>query len=730
MTVVKAHLDFETGSACDLKKAGTVRYSQHHTTRVWGFCYRIGSGLVQRWMPGYSEPEDLLEFIRNGGIVVAHKADFERHVWNNVMRGKYGYSHWPELTPHQQECTMARSYAMNLPGSLEKVAEILGVENQKDMEGSAAMKRLMKPRKVNIDGSLTWWSEGDEGAALVERNMVYCANDVLAECDVDEKVPSLSDYEQQVWIFDQVINDRGVKFDVPASERAAELTAHAKKRADRQMRSITNGGVRKVSEVGKLVDWINSEGVPCDAVKKGTFKELVFNASMAENQAVQDAVELRRDTSKTSTAKYPKILECVNDDDRIRMMLQYHGAGTGRWAGRMVQPQNFPRFDDENPAEAEAVAYLVQGLNDNDIPITELYEIMEMTYGRTLHWLSKALRSMMLADDGMIFRGGDFSNIEGRANAWLAGEDWKIDAFLAYDNKTGPDLYKLSYANSFAVSVEDVTKALRQIGKVQELASGYQGGVGAYISMAEKYTLEVFDLATTTYENVDPLVWLEVEEKYKSATDKHGLRAFEWTALKLLVNGWRSAHPMIVQSWWDYQDAAIAAIDNPGDIYDVADMSTKGNQPIGKVRYMSDGNYLYCCLPSGRVISYAQPWLEQVELKRDRADGTQYTTWQTKIRFMGVDSYTKKWGQQSLYGGLLCENVVQATARDVMVESMFRVEQAGYPIILTVHDEILSETFPTHGSVDEFRELMAVLPAWATGLPLAVDAWEDKRYVK
>lgn len=739
----KAHIDFETASACDLMKAGTVRYAEHPSTRTWGFCWRIGTGPVYRWMPGYPDPDVLLEHIANGGKTVAHNAAFERIIWNYVLRGRYGLSHWPALTPHQQTCTMARAQAMNLPAKLEQLAAVLGVENQKDMEGAAVMKKLMKPRKVNLDGTLLWWdgsiTEGHqviriddktgEGQARLERNMVYCEGDVLAECDIDDKVPELSEAEQQLWIFDQIVNERGVKFDIPIVERAAELVDFAKKDADRKMRKLTNGKVRKVSEVSKLVDWLNEQGIPCDSVKKGNMKELVFHSEMAENSATKAAVQLRKDASKTSTAKYAKMLDCVSHGDRIRFMLAYHGASTGRWAGRMVQPQNFPRFDDDNPKEKAIVSWLIE-LLASDIPIADVYEHMDVVHGECLPWLSKALRSMMVADDGKKFIGGDFSNIEGRVNTWLAGEDWKLDAFRAYDEGHGPDLYKVAYSSSFAVDIASVDKPKRQIGKVQELASGYQGGVGAYISMAEIYDIEIFDLARTVQEGADPEKWEEIRQGYHSATDKHGLREFEWTAVKLLVTSWRAAHPAIVQSWWSYQDAAIAAVDSPGQIFDVAHMSEGSSFKSGRVRFMSDGNYLYCCLPNGRVISYAQPWLEYEEVTRVRKDGTEYTTTQTKLRYWGMDSYTKKWSRLSLYGGLICENVVQAVSRDLLVESMFRVEQAGYPIVLTVHDEILAEPDVAFGSVEHFTDLMSVLPTWAEGLPLAVAAWEDQRYVK
>lgn len=280
--------------------------------------------------------------------------------------------------------------------------------------------------------------------------------------------------------------------------------------------------------------------------------------------------------------------------------------------------------------------------------------------------------------------GADLSNIEGRINAWLAGERWKVQAFRDYDAGAGPDLYVLTYARSFGVAVDAVSKAERQIGKVQELALGYQGGVGAFQSMAAVYGLKVTD---------------ERADELKTA--------------------WRDAHPAIVQSWWDLQDAAIDAVANPGCIVPVLN---------DLIRYKVDRGFLWCKLPSGRVLAYAAPRIVWGKIKR--RDGSELE--KRQVEYEGVDSVTKRWGPQRLYGGLQCENIVQAIARDVIAEAMFRAETAGFPIILTVHDEILAEVEDASAghTAETIEALMCVVPKWAPGLPLAAKAWEDKRYVK
>lgn len=721
-TVLKAHIDFETGSPQPLGAANSVgvyRYAEDPGTRVWGFCWRIGDGMVYEWRPGYPDPDELLEHIANGGIVVAHNAAFERIIWNWVIVQRY-CSHWPMLSAHQQECTMARAAAMALPGSLDKLGQVLNTASQKG--DNSAMLKMCKPRRTNPDGTLVWWHEDPAFRHLYDDNMKYCRQDVYTECDIDVKLPPLAADEQACWAFDQVINDRGVPIDVEFVTRAVALVDVAKKRADQEMRRLTRGHVRKVTEVDKIVSWLNSRGIICTSMRKGDVDDLVFQTELINDPDAEAVIRLRRAASKTSVAKFAKMVKMVCSDGRLYGNLRWHGARTGRWAGSGVQLQNFPRFDHENNLEVSIVEWLIE-LLASDMPITDVHECIYTVHGEVLGWLSKALRSSIKATPGKKLVGGDFSNIEGRVNAWLGREAWKLIAFREYDAGTGPDLYKLAYARSFGVDVKDVTKAQRQIGKVQELALGYQGSVNAFITMGANYNVNPYDIAKVVEAVAPAEQWDKIAATYKSARDKSGLQEREWTALKIVVVNWRDAHPGIVSSWWAYQDAAIQAVDFPGTIVHVQD----GLIPV---RYMSDRNFLYCCLPSGRVISYAQPWVHEEQEERTRNDGSTYTTTKRSVRFWGMDSTTKQWSVQYLYGGLQCENIVQATARDLMVPAMFAVEQSGYPVILTVHDEILSEVDEAFGSADEYAAIMSRLPYWAHGLPLAAAAWEDRRYVK
>lgn len=724
------HIDFETRSATDLTKAGVFRYVEDPTTWPWGFCYEFdGDPNVYEWRPGWPDPVKLLAHIRSGGIVKAHNAVFEREVWNSVIVARI-CPHWPRMTIRQQDCTMSRAAAVSLPQALEKLGEALDLPFKKDMEGHAVMRKQMKPRRYNEDGSVTWWDNPE----LTDKNMAYCAQDVRTEIAADLALPPLTERSRRLWELDQVINERGIPIDTHAVERAAQLVEFAKKQNDKIMRDITDRAVPKCSNDKKIIEWLNSRGVQCTSLAKGEVEDVVFMAGVADDEAAMDAIKLRQAAWKTSTAKYRAMQKCVNSDGRIRGLLNFQGAGPGRWAGRLVQPQNFPRnlggpeekFDDD--FLATKIAWL-HDLLASARSVRDVYEMIVAVHGplEVLHLLSKALRSVIKAPEGKRFVGGDFSNIEGRINAWLANEMWKVQAFADFDRGVGHDLYKLAYARSFGVPVEDVGKGQkRQIGKVQELALGYQGGVRAYLTMGANYGVNPYELSKPVYEATNAAQWDATAMRYHAPNaQKHDLFEREWTALQVLVDNWRSANPAIVQSWWNYQDAAIEAVAAPGNI--VYPEHTR------RVSYYADGRSLWCTLPSGRLIHYSSPWVvEEYREYQDRKTGEMKSRLTRKVNFKGLDSVTKQWRTNSLYGGLQCENIVQGTAADVLFDAMFRLEAEGYPIILTVHDEVLAEVdkFNNYHNQEHFADVMSVLGPEYDGLPVSVGAWEDERYVK
>jgi len=686
----------------------------------------MNDGPVKEWRPGWPDPVDLLEHIRSGGKTVAHNAAFERLMWNSVVRVRI-CPWWPELTTKQQDCTMARAAAIAHPQSLDMLCTVLETENRKDRAGHAIMMKQAKPRAFLPDGTIVWWDDPE----LTNSNMAYCAKDVLTECDIDTKIPQLSPRWRQVWEFDQLINDRGVHIDRNAVSKIADLVEVAKKEADKTMRNITGRTVPKCTNVGKIIDFLNGRGITAATLKKGDQEDLIYIADLRNDPVARDVIQLRQSTSKTSTAKYAAMLKCVCKDNRIRGLLNFHGASTGRWAGRLVQPQNFPRVDPDDKVLEGKIVWLHELLK---LPLTprEVYEHIEAVWGATecLSLLSKALRSMIIAEEGYKLVGGDFANIEGRVNAWLGGELWKLDAFRDYDNGTGPDLYKVAYARSFGVPVETIGKGQkRQIGKVQELALGYQGSVGAFITMGDTYGVNPFELSGPVQAAATAHQWDMVASEYAGSSNKHGLQEREWTAIKIIVNNWRAAHPAIVQSWWEYQDAAIEAVGAPGNVVRAAGV---GNQ-ARNVSYYSDGRCLWCVLPSGRMICYPAPELVQEPQEyTDRETGEKKIRFRRKVTYWGLDSVTHQWAKSSLYGGMQCENIVSGTACDILVDAMFRVEDAGFPMILSVHDELLTEpsAYEPHLNEHVFARVMSQIGPEYEGLPISVSAWEGERYLK
>lgn len=743
-------LDFETRSRVSLKKAGAYRYSIDASTQCVIASYCFDNGPIRRWRPLEDRPpEDLVWHVADGLKVVSH-GPFERIIWNNTLRRSYQFM--PIMQIEQMSDLMIRAFACNLPGSLEQLAKVLGIP-EKDMEGHALMMKLSKPRRVEADGTIIWWEHEDD----ILRQERYCDQDVRVEREAHIRLPELSTTETELWHIDQRINDRGIPIDRTFVDRAIKLVDYAKKQADREIANLTDGAVGKATEVGKIVTWLQSRNIGTTSLQKGDRQRLLELAAVLGDTEATETIELRSTAGKTSTAKYRAIEASIGPDDHGRGWLQFMGAQqTGRWAGRVVQPQNFPRVSDD--AEAGVVAWVVDLTRDTVRPLEEVYDLIELAGPprlvngekqnglATLAWLAKALRSTIVAPPGHLLVGGDFSNIEGRINAWLANEQWKIQAFRDYDAGSGPDLYKLAYARAFNMPVDKVTKPLRQIGKVIELQCGYQGGVGAFITQADTYLLNLPSMARTIMSTTPAEVWDGVAAKYEHARDKFDLDEATWTGIKVAVLGWRKSNPLIVESWWELQDAAITAVERPGSRVPVYN---------GLVYYLSDKYYLYCILPSGRPIMYAQPHIAIVE-EEVIWDGRQYIDTDTLfpaeldaliklgykvvsrkrrgVRFYGL-SDTKQWTRKGLYGGYQCENIVQAIARDFMADAMKRAEAAGYELRLTVHDELISCIKPQwyDRTVDHERYylwLMTQLPQWANSFPMAASVWSGDRYTK
>ncbi len=369
------------------------------------------------------------------------------------------------------------------------------------------------------------------------------------------------------------------------------------------------------------------------------------------------------------------------------------------------------------------------------------HDLIELNSGPVTPVLSRALRAMLIAKPGRKLVGADFSGIEARVSAWMSGEEWKLQAFRDFDAGTGPNLYNLAYARAFGIPAESIRKGSTEydIGKKAELSCGYQGAIGAYLRFSPRVDGIAKTIKARFYGTES---WRKAEDQYASANNRYKLSADEWISVKIVVNAWRESNPRIVQSWWDRQDAAVAAVDAPGARQDVCD---------GKISYLAAEGFLWCRLPSGKLLAYCRPRL--VETREDflvDADGEMFPADEftadeiaarvaggatlkegrrrTQVQFDGTNQKTRQWGPQRLYGGLQCNNDVQGTARELLRFAMHNVEAAGYEIVMHTHDDLAAEVAQEFGSIEHFAGLMSIVPDWIRGLPLAVKGWSGRRY--
>jgi len=658
------HIDFETRSVVDLRKTGVYVYAEDPTTNAWCAAYAFDDGPVRVWLPHQPCPLELLIHVSNGGAMWAHNANFERAIWEHVLTPRYG---WPLPDIKQWNCTMARAYAMALPGALDSAAAALGISEAKDPVGYRTMLRMSKPRRYNEDGTPVWWDD----PVRVKELVAYCQQDVVVERELHTRLIDLRLMEKRIWLLDQQINDRGVRVDKALCNAAKPIIAMALEQLNREIKTLSQGMIPSVDSVAKIIAFCQHRGVDTDSVAADVVEELLTQVLPDD---VRRILEIRAEAGKASVKKIDALLMGCSKDGRARGLLAYHAASTGRWAGRRFQPQNIKRPTDK--AQGDLIKIIMTGS----------ISAVRMLAGSPLEVIGDVIRGMLIAAPGASFYAADYSNIEGRALAWLAGETWKIAAFQDFDSGFGPDLYKLAYARSFGIGPSKVDDDQRQIGKVMELALGYQGGVGAFQSMAQNYGVKIEDS-----------------------------RAEE------LKNAWRDAHPNIKQFWYDTEDAAISAVRQKGKTV-----------PCGKLAFKVAGSFLFMRLPSGRALTYPYPKL--VETKTPWGTDKLSLTYKSVVnpsnarRVVDDPGNSSNWARISTYGGSLVENATQAVARDVMAEAMLRVEAAGYPIVLTVHDEVVCEA--VHGDVDEFKDLMEQVPEWAEGFPITAKAWTGTRYKK
>lgn len=696
------HIDLESRSICDLTRRNAYVYFEDSTTEIICLAWAFDNEEPALWWPGAPCPDRVRWHIEAGGLVSAWNAAFERLAIRQVLGPKYG---WPVPKLEQYRCTMTQAYAMGLPGKLEQAAPALKLPITKDDVGKRIMLQLCKPRKARKgerpDG--LYWHDDPEKIA---RLGAYCLVDVKTEQAIAAILPQLKKSELELWFLDQRLNDLGVYIDENLCLQAQKVVAQTQTRLDAEMREVTGMAVRGVSNVGELTAFCRVNGVDAASVAKDDLAELLMRDDLSP--AVRRALEIRQEGAKTSVAKINKFLSCRQADGRMRGNLQFHGASTGRWAARGAQLQNLSRPTVDAPMD-DIVADLRKGNA----------ELIEMLYGPAMTVVSDAIRGMIAAPPGRKMLAADLSQIEARMTAWFGGQHDVLEAFRRADRKEGPDIYIVTATGIYRVKDGVITKAdpRRNVGKVAILALGFAGGAGALLKMAKNYGLDLLDARESVLASASPEAIEAAEEAWVARGKASGVFHDRWTTAELIKIAWRKANPATAAMWRTVEDAAIAAVKEPGTL-----------QTAGKLRYRKAGSWLHCCLPSGRVIAYAFPSVRSTETPFKSSTGE--PIFKDKLYFWAVDSFTKKWSEQGAYGGLLFQNGVQATARDVMAGGMKRAEAAGYDLCLTVHDENVAEADIDFGSADEFGAFLTEGEPWMAGLPVAAEAWEGPCYKK
>ncbi|MGR7380834.1 DNA polymerase [Klebsiella aerogenes] len=667
---------------------GTHAYAEG--AEVMLFAWAIGDEPVSVWdltagepIPGplfkaITDPDTLLYF---------HNSHFDRTVLRHTL---------PRLAPPVERWrdTMVQALAHSLPGALAALCEVLGVpqDKAKDKEGKSLIQLFCKPRPKN---SKLRRATSKTHPVEWQRFVAYAGLDIEAMREVYKRLPkwNYQGTELALWHCDQRINDRGVCMDVQLAQAAIEAVDLEQKRLAKRTQVMTDGEVQAATQRDAMIKHIvESYGVELPDMQRSTLERRIADPDLPS--PVKELLAIRLQASTTSTSKYKSLMKGISSDGRLRGTLQFCGASrTGRWAGRLFQPQNLPRPTLEQERIDEGIEALKSGCADL------LFDnVMELT--------SSALRGCIMAPAGKKLVVSDLSNIEGRKLAWLAGEQWKLAAFRQYDEGTGPDLYKLAYAKAFNITPDEVTKYQRQIGKVMELGLGFGGGVAAFLTFALVYGLDLEELATAALPNIPRDVQREAKSWYDESVKRkatYGLSERVFIACDSLKRLWRRAHPETCDFWYQLERTVRAAIATP-----------KKTLYCGYLKVRRDGAWLRIQLPSGRALCYPSPTIEK-----------------GNITYMGINSYSRKWQRLKTYGGKLVENVTQAAARDVLAGNMPLIENAGYSIVLTVHDEVICEAQDTDDYTDAaLSSLLSTNPEWAPDIPLNAGGFEAYHYRK
>lgn len=604
-------LDLETYSSVELGKAGVYKYVESPGFEILLFGYSVDGGEVQvvDLANGETVPPEIIAALTDDTVMKwAFNANFERiclSKWLGLPIGQY-------LAPHSWRCTSVWSAYMGLPLSLEGAGAVLGLEKQKLTEGKDLIRYFCQPCKPTVANGQRTRNLPSHAPDKWERFKAYNRRDVETEMAIQAKLAKFP-VPDSIWAeyhLDQAINDRGIYLDMDLIREAIRCDRRSRAALTEAMREITN--LDNPNSVAQMKVWLAENGLETETLGKSAVKELLKTAP----ESLREVLALRQDLAKSSVKKYTAMENVVCSDGRARGLLQFYGANrTGRFAGRLIQVQNLPQ---NHLPDLEQARQLVKSGD---------FDTLEVLYDSVPSVLSELIRTAFIPKPGHKFIVADFSAIEARVIAWLAGETWRNEVFASHGK-----IYEASASRMFHVPIEEITKGspLRQKGKIAELALGYGGSVGALKAMG---AIEM------------------------------GLSEAE---LRPLVSAWRAANPNIVKLWWDVDKAAVTA---------VKDRTTTSAHGIG---FECKSGMLFITLPSGRRLAYVKP---RMEINQFGADCVTYE----------AISPAKKWERIETYGPKLVENIVQAISRDILCYAMQRLSKMGLSIVMHVHDEVVIE---------------------------------------
>lgn len=755
-------LDTETFSGVDLKKVGAYAYAEHPTTEIMICTYAIDEGRVQTWdcTESPTMPRELRKALRRvsrkkAKIVMANGLLFDRL----VIREKWGI----DLPVGQIEDTMIMAFRHALPGSLDMQCQVLGVdaEHAKDKAGKALIKRFCKPTpKTYKIRRYTRETHPEEWAKFLR----YAALDIIAMREVYWRIPDWGNTpkEDEILLIDQLINDRGFYVDVDLARAAIKAVQAHKEELKEEAWERFGGKLTGNDFLPALRDL--APAFTIHNAQKSTLNDLLEDPDFPDEGKV--LIEMRLGASSTASTKYNPLVNGLSADGRRRGCLQYGGAKrTLRWAGKGFQPQNLARGEYSDDHEGKIKR------RDGESDVSYWVRSHMLTNGiksllrGTAHWaydISKltasTVRGCIIPGKGKKFVVADYSNVEGRGLAWIAGEKTALMVF-----KAGRDIYCETAGKMFGLDPEYIKanrKDLRQIGKACELGLGYGGGVAAFLQFAKNLGLDLYAMADVMKGTFPDHIWAAAKRGYEYARINEAKRPPKpgkkderptyilpknvWLTCDAIKRMWRESHPMTVAFWAELEDAVLGAIRNPGKAYWAgANVRPDGRKALKIVRTKAKhdptfdeerddpnaaGWWLKIELPSGRIMSYPGIALS-VTTEIDEDTGKKRTS--TRIKYQGENQTTRQWGFQYTYGGKLTENIVQALCRDILAWSMPGVESAGYEIVLSVHDELITEVPDTDDyTTEELCALMCDLPIWAKGFPLAAEGDIMYRYRK